>query len=533
MLPDFLTTPADQIRSYECRAEASGDKREISGIGVPLGEQIEVYPGFREEFDQECEFVGLERAKLRYQHSEPIGVIAEARREPGELQIRGRVSKTARGDEALTLTRDGALDSFSIGFRPVEWTENEDGSVRYTKVRVREFSLVDQPAYPTAAVTDVRSAQTAPERSTPKMDTETQTPAAPAAPSAEVDELRGAVDDLTRAFTAFTTRDDSAPVTETRSAAEILRALVAGDEDTIRYVNDIQERAYTGGTTADSPIKDAWVGDLTRIFDASSGVLSEFFATGTLPDTGMKVEFAELKSNTTKFEEQENEGDDLKYGKVTLQTRTADVHTYGGYVQLTRQQIQRSSLPILNRSLEALARAAGATKKAVMRAEYLALVAARKAIAADAGVLSIGKTLAAATAVDWTNLVVDAAVRFDSIDLRLDGMIATPDVFKALNALEINGNKVMRVSPTNNTIGTLDLTALTGEITGVRVVCDTGRTGQAAEFAHKNAVRQYDSGLVQLQDENIINLSKDFSAYRYGAVADEIPAGVVPVKFAS
>lgn len=532
-MPHDLTT--DQTRSYECRAEASGEKREISGIGVPLGEQIEVMPGFREEFDQECEFVGLDRAKLRYQHSEVIGVIAETRREAGQLAITGRVSQTRLGDEALTLTRDGALDSFSIGFRPLEWNENEDGSVRYTKVRVREFSLVDQPAYINAAVTDVRSAQTAPERSTITMP-DIQTPAAPAseeARSTEVEELRGAVDDLSRAFTSFQTRDHEGEATETRSAGEILRALVAGDEDTIRYVNDLQERAYAGGTTADSPIKDAWVGDLTRIFDASSGVLSEFFAAGTLPDTGMKVEFAELKSNTVKFEEQLAEGDDLKYGKVTLKTRTADVHTYGGYVQLTRQQIQRSSLPILNRSLEALARAAGATKKAVLRGAYLALVAQRQALANDEGVLAIGKTLAASTAADWTNLIVDAAVRFDSIDLRLDGMIATPDVFKRLNALEINGNKVMRVSPTNNTIGTLDLTALTGDITGVTVICDTGRTGTAAEFGHKNAVRQYDSGLVQLQDENIINLSKDFSAYRFGAVADEIPAGVVPVKFAA
>ena len=38
---------------------------------------------------------------------------------------------------------------------------------------------------------------------------------------------------------------------------------------------------------------------------------------------------------------------------------------------------------------------------------------------------------------------------------------------------------------------------------------------------------------MSLQDENVLNLSKDFSVYRYGAVADEIPAGVVPVKIPS
>src|SRR5690606_8960358 len=149
------------------------------------------------------------------------------------------------------------------------------------------------------------------------------------------------------------------------------------------------------------------------------------------------------------------------------------------------------------------------------------------------GTLALGAALADATAYDWTDLIVDAAVKFDQLALSLDGLIVTPAVFKRLNRLEVAGHKVFRVASERNLIGSLDLSAISGDLAGVAVVGDPGRTGEAAEFATRRAVRQYDSAVTQLQDENIINLSKDFSVYRFGATATEIPEGVVPVTFAA
>lgn len=522
-----------QTRDYQCRTAASTEAREIRGIGVPLESEEIIVPGFRESFAQDCEFEGIDRAKLLYRHREVIGVTAAHERAPGEFNIVTRVSQTRDGDDALTLARDGALDSFSIGFTPIEWEtrDTDDGvAVKHTRVRVREFSLVPFPAYTGAVVSEVREQNHPnhfPERNTtmPELDAEKY--------ATELAELREQQGETLRMITAVLERSEDAGTSagETRSAGQILQALAAGDEATREYVDQVMERAYTGGTTADAPIKDGWVGDLTKIFDASSGVLSAFFADGTLPDKGMNVEYAELLSNTVKVEEQANEGDDLAYGKVQLTTKTAPVKTYGGYVQLTRQQIQRSTLPILDRSLEALSVAAGQRKKAVLRAAYLALVTARKAVAGGAGVLPLGDTLADADALAWTNLVVDASVRFSQLGRSLDGLIVSPDVFKRLNALETQGHKLFKVASERNLIGVLDLTALSGDLVGVPVVGDPDRAGEAAEFSHRASVRSYDSAVVQLQDENIINLSKDFSVYRFGATAPEIPAGVVPVDF--
>jgi len=523
-----------QHREFHARAEATEEGREILGVGVPLAEEVVIFRGFSESFAQDCEFEGVERSKLFYRHSEPIGVIADHKRENGKLSIRGRVSATRAGDDALILARDGALDSFSIGFMPVEWIERDDDDgvhVTHTKVSVREFSLVPNPAYASAAVTEVRErdSRPAPEGNSMTEKTPIPEPVDGEKLASDLAELRAEQSELLRLVVAGQTRDNDGEQTgERRSAGAILQAIVNRDEATINYVEEVMERAYTGGTSADSPIKDAWVGDLTRIFDASSGVLSAFFAEGVLPEKGMNIEFAELATNTVKVQKQEAEGDDLPFGKVTLTTRTAPVETFGGYTQLTRQEILRSTLPILDRSLEALGMAAGARKKAVLRAAYIALVAERTA--AEGGTLALGAALADATAYHWTDLIVDAAVKFDSLALALDGLIVSPDVFKHLNRLEIAGHKVFRVADERNLIGSLDLTGIRGDLSGVAVIGDPGRTGEAAEFATRRAVRQYDSAVAQLQDENIINLSKDFSVYRFGAVANEIPGGVVPVE---
>ena len=73
-----------------------------------------------------------------------------------------RVSKTQAADEALELIRDGVADSFSVGFSPIapgadEPIRNGDHVVR-THAHLSEVSVVTWPAYPSAKIQDIRSA---------------------------------------------------------------------------------------------------------------------------------------------------------------------------------------------------------------------------------------------------------------------------------------------------------------------------------------------------------------------------------------
>lgn len=458
--------------------------------------------------------------KFFWQHREVIGRVVDTEDREEGLFIRAKISETTTGKDALTLLRDGVVDGLSIGFEPVEFRTEPDGTITRTKIRIKEVSGVTFPAYQDASVSQVREAANTKIEENNMADVT----------RADVDELRGSIDELSRKVEMIPTSNTStAPVVDTRSAGEILKGIVAGDETAIRSYEELQKRAYTGGTTADAIVKDGWVGNLTRIFDASSGVLASVFSTGTLPDTGNNIEYAELSANTIDVKDQGGEGADIFFGKVSLTTKTAPVKTYAGGTQLTRQEIERSSVGVLNTSLEALAMAAGARKKLVLRAAYDTLVAARKAIAADAGVVALGATLAAGTASNWEDALIDAAIKFEAQNLGIDALIVSGAVFKKLRSLTVSGERVFQTYR-DNASGELNLPGLSGSLAGLPVHLDSGQTGNEAIFVNSRAIRQYDSALVSLSDENIVNLSKSFAVYKYGAVAAEIPAGCVPVK---
>jgi HK97 family phage prohead protease len=521
---------SDQLetRSLEIRASVNADERTVTGVGVPYGEIITVW-GQREMFAPGS--VRAEGAKLLFRHADPIGVVTDATDDAAGWHPTARISSTARGDEAYQLARDGVLDGMSVGFTPVKYHMERDDLgeyIVYDEALVREVSLVPFPAYPSARVKHVRSDH--PDNPTITGGNMPESTTDQTREADDLRELRESVEDMGRSLAVIKERgvQVAEPVTDTRSAGQILKAIIAGDEDTIRAYNELIERAYTGGTTAAAAIKDSWVGDLTRIYDASSGALVSLFATGTLPQTGMNIEFAELDTNSISVGKQPAEGEPLPLGKVALKTRTAAVETFGGATELTRQEIERSQLPILDRNLEALTMAAAVAHKVTLRAAYNTLLAAR---VTEGDVVDIA-SLATATANDWLDAVVDGAVNFEDKAAGIDALLVSTDVFKALNHLETAGHRLFRVDSDARTVGELDLTALQGDIASMRVICDTGAAAGSAAFVNGRALRSYLSPLAQLQDENVLNLTKAFSVYRYGAIAAEIPGFVVPVAFA-
>ncbi len=56
------------------------------------------------------------------------------------------------GDEVIELVRDGALDSFSVGFSPKDERRLPDGTVARVEVKLNEVSVVVSPAYAGALI---------------------------------------------------------------------------------------------------------------------------------------------------------------------------------------------------------------------------------------------------------------------------------------------------------------------------------------------------------------------------------------------
>ena len=159
---------SDLRRAYvaaDLTIRAGGDGRTISGLVVPFGESARVSDGGRpymEAFQRGAFTKTLaERrspVKLLSQHdsTQPIGVATTLEERDAGLYGEFRVTETRHGNDQLALVRDGALDSFSVGFSPISHVQRDGVTVR-TEVRLREVSLVTFPAYEGAVVTGLRS----------------------------------------------------------------------------------------------------------------------------------------------------------------------------------------------------------------------------------------------------------------------------------------------------------------------------------------------------------------------------------------
>ncbi len=144
-----------------------GDGRTIHGIAMPFDAPTEIRDN-GERFTEVFRFgsfaktiaergpQGVKTFAKHQRASLPIGRASVLREDPAGLYSELRISKTAAGDEVLSLISDGALDALSIGFQPVK-DRRVRGGVERLEVRLFEISVVDFPAFSGALIAGVRS----------------------------------------------------------------------------------------------------------------------------------------------------------------------------------------------------------------------------------------------------------------------------------------------------------------------------------------------------------------------------------------
>src|SRR5512139_721585 len=142
------------IETRDFRGVVDTDQRTITGIAVPYGQEIAIANNTYERFAAGA-ITTVEDVKLFWNHDEPIGKVIEGRETEAGFEITAYISETPRGEEVLTLLRDGVLNKFSVGFIPVE-NEHDGNTVVRTLVDLKEVSVVPFAAYSGANISEVR-----------------------------------------------------------------------------------------------------------------------------------------------------------------------------------------------------------------------------------------------------------------------------------------------------------------------------------------------------------------------------------------
>lgn len=494
-----------QLRDDSTQAQ---ERAGLVGIAVPWDDEVQIWPGLRESVARDA--VIADDGILFYRHREPIGRYTGRSVEAG-YEIDGTISETSAGRDAATLVRDDVVTSLSIGFEPIEHLERteEDGTlvITHTKIRLREVSIVPHPAYDNATITATRNHQ--------QGDPSMTTTAPEAATRAEIEAVRAEIADMNRNMATISIAEP-AP-SDNRTAGQLLRAAVVdGDETAVATL----QRAYEGGTSADDFGNPKWAGDLTEIIEEADP-LEGVFSTGTLPETGMTLEFGRLLANTVTVGKQLAEGDPLPLGNVSVQTDSVPVETYGGASLMSVQEIKRAQAPLIDMHLRAQAIAAGRQRAADVLAAANALITANVALAID---------VTGATWQAWVPAIVAAVKHFRTLGLGLNGLILPEaDWVEIAQWADADGRPMLQTAGPSSNVGTFSVVNLDGSLLQVptRMVPDL----TAPAFFNKSAIRHYTSPLARVtNDLNALDLTQAFSVYQFGAVADEIPAAVVPVE---
>lgn len=539
-MPDTMTRPVIgevQHRAFTVRAkqDEAGDTtgREFTGIGVPYDTEIEFW-GWREKFAPGS-IEGGDSALVLWRHNDPIGKVTAARETAEGFEVTGRISQTERGNEAAQLLRDEVITSMSIGFEPIEYrTEiHDDGTetIVYTKVRAREFSLVPFPAYDTALISEVRHRpnHSDSERNTTMPETLTRANLDEAL-QARDRELSEKMEDFERALARVETNTTPAGPgagSQYRSMGHFLKELAKGDEAAAEF-----HRAYAGGTAADDVVKNTPIGEFIKWVEARLQTIN-MFSRGTLPPDGNTVEFVRMPAQApdagknTAVDRQTAEGANLKGPfKITLEDDNAQIETWGGWTELSRQRIERSQHNYLDKVLRVMGLEWARYAESRFKEYFETQLAAR---AADALILP-----GTPDYTDYLGAIVDAGDYYASAGFVIDGLALSPNRFKELALVEAaDGRPLMSVYGTGTNItGELNLPKGHGNLAGVpvSVVWDTEGIGSFYD-ASALQIDLSPGAPAQLQDENIVNLTKQFSIYGYAAMYDPFPGGLLPLDY--
>jgi len=501
-----------ETRSFEIRLDA--ETREVTGLAVPYGQTADIGGVYREQFVPGA-IRSVEDVKLFWQHSEPIGKILEGRDTEAGFEIRAKISDTPRGNEAYTLLRDGVINKFSVGFVPVEQTRDGDLVTR-THVLLRECSLVSFPAFDGASVSEVREESTVAEVVADSI----QTKETNMSENMELDvrAVQDEVAEIRRELELVKAPTISVPTFEAkfRSQGDYAKALVTGDSDAVEL--------FRAATSADVALRPAFVGFVNSLINSGRPTLAAF-SMQTLPATGLSVEYAKINSNGVAIGKQSSENSAVSTGDITLSTVSVSVNTYGGYVKLSKQAVERSTVNYLDVAFQAMSLAYA--KK--MNTEFIAVLAALTWTGT--------KTVDASglTAATVAGALADASAKiYTDTGLSPEFIVAGTTAYKRLVGIVDTAGRpvVLQDGPGVNNIGSADIPGLRGSIFGLPIIVDPALDAKTAYIANSMALTTYESAgnPARLSTTDATTLSDFYSVYGYAAFAVPFEGAIIKIN---
>jgi HK97 family phage prohead protease/HK97 family phage major capsid protein len=500
--------------------ECSEERREISGLIVPMGtgEVGHTNLGGAVFEAGSIDITDISKIRLLSQHDmkKPVGKMISAEVRDGEgIFATFRLSRSTGGNDALIQAQEGLVSGLSIGAEILASKPSRNGHIVVSSAKLKEVSLVTEPAFKSAQVLEIAAEESLPVEETLPTESETvvedTTVEATPVEAAAVEAARPTV----------TAMAYSKPRIDLSNEAFLENSIRAqfGDENARQYL-----AAASDVTTTDVaglvPTRQ-----LTEIINnkSTAGRPSiDAISTGTLPDAGMKFQIPRVKTVPTVAEAAE--GGAFSDTEVEIEYLDVDVKKYAGMQLFDVEVLDRTSPAFFSELQSLMADAyAKATNVAVRTAIQTGATADSTTITLPWDGAEMAGFIARASDSIYTN-----TLRF------AQSVIVSPTQWSNIMGMVDSQNRPLFIaSQPQNAAGNVSQ-SLRGSLLGLDLYVDYSLTGVAdgsIVVVNRESFTWYESSRLQLRADKVGTGKVEVGYYGYGAIATKVPSAGGAFKF--
>jgi HK97 family phage prohead protease/HK97 family phage major capsid protein len=496
--------------------ECSEERREISGKIVPMGtgEVGNTNLGAYVFETGSIDIADVSKIKLLSQHDmkKPVGrMIAAETREDG-IYATFKLSRSTGGNDALIQAQEGLVSGLSVGAEIVSSKPSRNGYTVVTAAKLKEVSLVTEPAFKSAQVLEI-AAEEVDTPAEPTQPTESETVAVENTPTVEATPVEAAAVEasapVVKAMHYAAPRIDTAPHVFLEQS---IRASL-GDDNARQYLAAASD---TDTTDVAGLVPTRQLTEIINNKSTAGRPSIDAISTGTLPDAGFKFQIPRVKAVPTVAETAEKAA--FSDTQVEIEYLDVTVKKYAGMQLFDVEVLDRTS-PAFFAELQSLM--ADAYAKSTNTAVNSAIT--------TGGTLDGTTTTLPWDGAEMAGFIARASDSIYTNTLRFaTGVIVSPTQWANIMGMVDTANRPLFIATQpQNAAGSVSQ-SLRGSLLGLDLFVDYTITGEADNsilVVNRDSYTWYESPRLQLRADKVGTGQVEVGYYGYGAIATKAGAG--------
>ena len=498
--------------------ECNEDRREISGKIVPLGTgeigntNLGAYT-----FEANAIEVGdVSKIKLLSQHDmkKPIGRMIAAETRADGIYATFKLSRSTSGNDALVMAQEGLVTGLSIGAEIIASKPSRDGHTVVSAAKLKEVSLVTEPAFKSAQVLEIAAEEVIPAEET---NTESETVVEETTPVEATPVEAAAVEAARPTISAMAYSKPRLDFSATKHLEMSIQAAM-GSEDARQYLAAAADTTDNAGLVPTRQLSTV-INGLANSTRSNIDAISR----GALPDAGMSFQIPKITQMPGVTVEAE--GGTIEDVDQNAAFVTVDVKKYAGQ--------QTFSVELLDRS------------NPIFVTELMNNLAAQYAKVTDTAVnaaLITGASLDATTITTYPTasellgvVARGAASVYNGTQGFARNIIMNTSQWSNVMTLNDGGRPIYNAQVPQNAGGVVAPTSVRGNVAGLDLyvtanTASTTDTDGSILIVNPDSYTWYESPTYQLRVDVVATGQVNIAMYGYGAIATKIGAGAFKVN---